>query len=126
MRSATPSFFTTFASTKSLMRQRSSQHLKNVAASLYESCSCDTVKAVDDTPTQRYGPEVEGIAPDHRPDFVTKLERAAAQIRGAAEQLRDTDKPIWAVVDGFYAKRPVLKEAQAQGVIVVGRLRCDA
>jgi hypothetical protein len=136
--------------------------------------------ALDDTPTQRYGPCVEGagihhnptpgpthqkflyghiwvttawvvrhsqwdtlalplladlyirqkdlprIAPDHRPEFVTKLTLAAGQIRWAAEQLRGTDRPIWLAVDGFYAKRPVLKEAQAQGVIVVGRLRCDA
>src|SRR5438105_302631 len=136
--------------------------------------------ALDDSPTQRYGPEVEGagihhnptpgpthqkflyghvwvttawvvrhpqwhtlalpllgdlcirakdlpkIAADRRPDFVTKLELAASQIRWAAEQLRGTDKPIWAVVDGFYAKRPVLKEAQAQRVTVVGRLRWDA
>ncbi len=66
------------------------------------------------------------IAPDRRPDFVTKLALAATQIRWAAEQLHGTDKPIWAVVDGFYAKRPVLQEARAAGVIVVGRLRCDA
>jgi hypothetical protein len=136
--------------------------------------------ALDDTPTQRYGPCVEGaglhhnptpgpahqrflyghiwvttawivrhpqwhtlalplianlyirvsdlpkIDADRRPDFVTKLQLAATQIRWAADELRDTDKPIWTVVDGFYAKRPVLKEAQAQGVIVVGRLRSDA
>jgi DDE superfamily endonuclease len=136
--------------------------------------------ALDDTPTQRYGPYVEGaglhhnptpgpaqqkfvyghiwvttawvvrhpqwhtlalplladlyirekdvpkIDADRRPDFVTKLELAASQIRWAALQVRGSGKPIWAVVDGFYAKRPVLKEAEAQGVIVVGRLRCDA
>src|SRR5947208_2064349 len=66
------------------------------------------------------------IAADRRPAFITKLELAASQIRWAAEELHGTDKPIWAVVDGFYAKRPVLKEAQAHGVIVVGRLRKDA
>jgi hypothetical protein len=136
--------------------------------------------ALDDTPTQRYGPCVEGagihhnptpgpthqqflyghvwvttawvvrhpqwhtlalplradlyirakdlpnIDADRRPDFVTKLELAASQIRWAAEQLRGTDKPVWVAVDGFYAKRPVLKEARAQGVTLVGRLRCDA
>src|SRR3954453_4696002 len=47
MRSATTGFFSTFASTKSLMRHRSSQRLKNVAASLYGSGPCDTVKAVE-------------------------------------------------------------------------------
>jgi hypothetical protein len=136
--------------------------------------------AIDDSPTQRYGPCVEGagihhnptpgpaqhkflyghvwvtlgwivrhpqwdtlalplladlyirekdlpkIPVDHRPDFETKLELAASQIRWAAAQLQGSDKPIWVVVDGFYAKRPVLKEAHAQGVVVVGRLRCDA
>src|SRR4051812_31528035 len=46
MRSATTGFFSTFASTKSLMRHRSSQHLKNVAVSLYGPGPCDTVKAV--------------------------------------------------------------------------------
>src|SRR3954470_21674518 len=46
MRSATTGFFSTFASTKSLMRHRSSQRLKNVAASLYGLGPCDTVKAV--------------------------------------------------------------------------------
>src|SRR5207302_1565493 len=66
------------------------------------------------------------IAPDHRPDFVTKLQRAAAQIRWAAEQLRGTGKPIWFVVDGFYGKRPVLREAKDQRVTLVGRLRSDA
>jgi hypothetical protein len=70
--------------------------------------------------------DVPKIDADHRPEFHTKLEFAARQIRWAAEQLRGTDKPIWAAVDGFYAKRPVLKEARTQGVIVVGRLRCDA
>ena len=136
--------------------------------------------AIDDTPTQRYGPEVEGaglhhnptpgpaqqkfvyghvwvttawivhhpqwhtialplladlyirakdvpkIDADRRPDFVTKLELAASQIRWLALQVRSSGKPIWGVVDGFYAKRPVLKEAEAQGVIIVGRLRSDA
>ncbi len=136
--------------------------------------------ALDDTPTQRYGPCVEGaglhhnptpgpaqqkflyghiwvttawvvrhpqwdtlalplladlyirekdlpkIDPDRRPEFVTKLQLAASQIRWAAEQLCASAEPLWVVVDGFYAKRPVLHEAQAQGVTLVGRLRCDA
>src|SRR3954452_5236480 len=51
MRSATTGFFSTFASTKSLMRHRSSQRLKNVSASLYEPGPCDTVKAVVHYPT---------------------------------------------------------------------------
>jgi len=66
------------------------------------------------------------IAADRRPDFVTKLALAATQIRWAAEQLHGTDQPIWFVVDGFYAKRPVLQEAQTHGIHLVGRLRSDA
>jgi len=135
--------------------------------------------ALDDSPTQRYGPCVEGagihhnptpgpthqpflyghlwvtlawvvrhplwhtvalplvadlyirqadlpaIDVDRRPAFVTKLEQAAAQITWVAAQLRGTDKPIWVVVDGFYAKRPVLRAARTADV-VVGRLRRDA
>jgi hypothetical protein len=136
--------------------------------------------ALDDSPTQRYGPCVEGagihhnptpgpthqpflyghlwvtlawvvrhplwhtvalplvadlyirqadlpaIDADRRPAFVTKLEQAAAQITWVAAQLHGTDKPIWVVVDGFYAKRPVLRAARTADVVVVGRLRRDA
>jgi hypothetical protein len=70
--------------------------------------------------------DLPNIDADRRPDFITKLDLAASQIHWAAEELRGTDKPIWFVVDGFYGKRPVLKEARADGVTVVGRLRRDA
>jgi hypothetical protein len=33
---------------------------------------------------------------------------------------------MWAVVDGAYGKRPLLKKAKANGVVVVSRLRKDA
>jgi hypothetical protein len=136
--------------------------------------------ALDDSPTQRYGPCVEGagihhnptpgpsqqrylyghiwvtlawvvchplwdvralpllgdlyirqvdvakIDADRRPPFATKLELAARQIRWLAQQVRDRGLPVWLVVDGFYAKRPVLKPARQEQVTVVGRLRCDA
>jgi Transposase DDE domain len=136
--------------------------------------------ALDDSPTQRYGPCVEGaglhhnptpgpagqkfvygqvwvtvawvlrhprwhtlalplraalyirqdnlpaIPPDHRPPFRTKLQLAAEQIHWLGEDLKGTDKPIWMVVDGFYAKRPVLREAKASHVVLIGRLRKDA
>jgi hypothetical protein len=135
---------------------------------------------IDDSPTQRYGPEVEGagihhnptpgpthqrylyghvwvtlawvvrhpcwhttalplkadlyirqkdldkIDADRRPAFATKLELAAGQIAWAAGQLRGTERPVWFVVDGFYAKRPVLKVARQERAVVVGRLRRDA
>lgn len=136
--------------------------------------------ALDDTPTQRYGPDVEGaglhhnptpgpthqrylyghiwvtlawvvrhprwhvralplladlyirrldldqIDADRRPSFATKLELAARQIRWLAQQVRGSGLPVWLVVDGFYAKRPVLKPARQEQVTLVGRLRCDA
>jgi Transposase DDE domain len=136
--------------------------------------------ALDDTPTQRYGPCVEGaglhhnptpgpahqrylyghvwvtsawlvrhpqwhyralplladlyiravdvaqIDADRRPAFATKLAQAARQIRWTAQRLQGTDRPLWFVMDGAYAKRPVLGPASAAGVIVVSRLRWDA
>jgi len=135
---------------------------------------------IDDTPTQRYGPYVEGagihhnptpgpthqpyvyghvwvtldwivrhpechtlalplqgdlyirrvdlpkIDPDRRPEFHTKLESAVAQIHWLAERLCGTDKPIWVVVDGAYAKRPVLEAARRDGVVLIGRLAHNA
>jgi DDE superfamily endonuclease len=161
-------------------------HLETGASVLFSDL-CKTIDpgprwlfALDDTPTPRYGPCVEGagrhhnptpgpaqqkflyghiwvttawvvrhpqwdtlalplladlyirdkdlpkIDADRRPPFQTKLQQAAGQIRWIAQQVGNTAKPVWVVVDGFYAKRPVLKEAQAQGVVVVGRLRWDA
>jgi hypothetical protein len=136
--------------------------------------------ALDDTPTQRYGPCVEGaglhhhptpgpakqrflyghvwvttawvvrhpqwhtlalplladlyiraadlpdIDADRRPAFATKLEQAARQITWTAQHLRDRDRPLWFVMDGAYAKRPVLQAARQTDVIVVSRLRWDA
>jgi hypothetical protein len=70
--------------------------------------------------------DVAKIEADRRPTFATKLEFAARQIHWAAQQLRGTELPIWFAVDGFYAKRPVLKAAKAEQVSVVGRLRSDA
>ena len=136
--------------------------------------------AIDDTPTKRYGPHVQGagvhhnptpgpagspyvyghvfvvlgllvahpawgvialpllarmyvrkvdligIDPKHRPAFRTKLELAAELLRWAKQWLGLLKKPLWAVVDGAYARRPFLKEAKALGVTVVSRLRKDA
>jgi len=136
--------------------------------------------ALDDTPTPRYGPCVEGaglhhnptpgptgqkfvygqvfvtlarvvrhpqwhtqalpmraalyirqknlpaIPPDHRPPFRTKLQLAAEQIHWLAEHVDDAHQPIWMGVDGFYAKRPVLRQARADEVVLIGRLRKDA
>jgi hypothetical protein len=66
------------------------------------------------------------IDADRRPDFVTKLQLAASQIRWLAPQLRGSGKPLWFTVDGAYAARPVLRAARDEGAVVVGRLRRDA
>jgi hypothetical protein len=138
------------------------------------------VFALDDTPTKRYGPHVEGagvhhnptpgpadqkwvyghvwvtlalvvkhalwgaialpiraelyvrakdvpkIPPHYRWKFQTKLEQAAELIRWLSNWLAAKGKPIWLVVDGAYAKRPVLRAAKAAGVFLVSRLRHDA
>jgi hypothetical protein len=138
------------------------------------------VFALDDSPTERYGPKVEGAGVHRdpspgpegrkflyghvwvtlallgahpqwgtialpllaemyirakdlpklprwsRPAFRTKLELGASLIAWAAEALEFLKKTLWVVVDGGFAKRPFLQVCLAQGVIVVGRLRCDA
>src|SRR3954453_20738769 len=78
MRSATTGFFSTFASTKSLMRHRSSQRLKNVAASLYGPGPCDTVKAVVE--------QAQGVEQGHRQhgDLIAQVGRGPG---GAAEEV---------------------------------------
>ncbi|HJZ53757.1 MAG TPA: transposase [Gemmataceae bacterium] len=136
--------------------------------------------ALDDTPTERYGPHVQGagvhhnptpgpahrpfvyghiwvvlgllvahpawgvialpllarlyvrrkdlgsIDPWHRPAFKTKLELATELVRWAVTWLGFWGKPVWAVVDGAYAKAPFLKPTIRLGVTVVSRLRKDA
>ena len=138
------------------------------------------VFAIDDTPTPRYGPEVEGAGLHHNPTpgpsaqpyvyghvwvtlarltrhprfgtialpvraelyvrrkdvprlpperdrpFRTKLELAAELIGWLATWLGSKGKPLWLVVDGGYAKRPVLQAAREHDVVVVSRLRKDA
>jgi hypothetical protein len=66
------------------------------------------------------------IPPERSWKFRTKIEMAIEQLKWAANRLKDEGKPIWAVVDGAYAKRAVLKEAKKNGIIVVSRLRKDA
>lgn len=138
------------------------------------------VFALDDTPTKRYGPAVQGAGVHHNPTpgpagqkyvcghvrvtlarvvkhacwgtialpvraelyvreknlpgipaeygwaFRTKLEQAAQLIGWLNVWLAATGKPIWLLMDGAYAKRPVLKAAKRAGVFVVSRLRHDA
>jgi hypothetical protein len=61
-----------------------------------------------------------------RPPFRTKLEMAANLVTWAAQALDFLGKTLWVVVDGGYAKRPFLRACAQVGVVVVGRLRCDA
>jgi DDE superfamily endonuclease len=58
--------------------------------------------------------------------FETKLQMAARVIDWLADWLHFLGQPVWVVADGAYAKRPVLKQARARGVVVVSRLRKDA
>ncbi len=131
--------------------------------------------ALDDTPTRRYGPHVQGagthhnpapgpagspyvyghvfvcssptrrgawslcrrarlyirekdlpaIDPKHRSPLRTKLELAVELLRWAKPWLGLLDKPLWAVADGAYAKKELLKPAEL-GMTVVSRLRKDA
>lgn len=135
---------------------------------------------LDDTPTQRYGPHVEGADIHHNPTpgpadqeflyghiwvtlslavrhsawgalalplramlyvrqrtlpsippwrgwkFRTKLQLAAKLVEWAAWVLKAAGKTVWVAADGAYAKRPFLRAAAEEGVIVVSRLRKDA
>ena len=136
--------------------------------------------AIDDTPTKRYGPEVQGAGVHHNPtpgpagskflyghswvvlnrivrhercgtiglpllgrlyirdkdlpklpeasdwEFRTKPQLAAELITWAGSLISGPAQRPWAVVDGAYANREVLKPAKKSGVTVVARLRRDA
>ena len=89
---------------------------------------------IDDSPTKRYGPKVEGADMHHNPTiprkrgwkFRTKLELAARLLEWLAPLVKKAGKTLWVVVDGGYSKMLFLKRAAAAGVVVVGRLRKDA
>lgn len=138
------------------------------------------VLALDDTPTKRYGPKVQGAGIHHNPTpgpsdqkflyghiwvmlswivhhprwgtiglpllaflyvraknvasipgrpkwkFQTKLELAVRLLEWAAPLISKAQRPLWVVVDGFYAKRPFVRKAMAAGAVVVGRLAKNA
>ena len=138
------------------------------------------VFALDDTPTKRFGPQVQGAGVHHNPTpgpagakflyghnwvvlariahharfgviglpligslyvrkkdvpglpvkagvtFRTKLELAVEAIRWLRQNLAEQALPVWLAMDGFYAKRDVLREAKAEKIVVVSRLRKDA
>lgn len=138
------------------------------------------VLALDDSPTARYGPKVEGAGLHHNPtsgpddhkfiyghiwvtlawvvrhplwntiglpllsrlyvkakdvprlpsryqwQFQTKLQLGGELVEWAVNLLKPLRKPIWLVMDGAYAYRPLLKRVLAAGVAVVSRPRKDA
>ena len=93
---------------------------------------------IDDTPTKRYGPKVEGADIHHNPTpgpadhkFVyghiwVTLVLAARLVEWIAPIVKQAGKTLWVVVDGGYTKAPFLRRALRAGVTVVGRLRKDA
>jgi hypothetical protein len=135
---------------------------------------------IDDTPTRRYGPHVEGagihhnptpgpaggkflyghnwvslaalarhpdwgtialpllselyvrnkdiarLEADHKVPFRTKLELAAYLLRWVCAWRGRRYEEVWAVVDGGYSKRPFLRAASKEKVVVVGRLPKNA
>jgi hypothetical protein len=136
--------------------------------------------ALDDTPTARYGPEVEGcgthrnptpgpagekflyghvwvtiaaivqhpqwdvialplqaqlyvrkadmaeLLPDRRRPFQTKLQLAMQQLVWLKQWVEGRFEERWVLVDGGYAHKSFLRPAQADGWVVVGRLRKNA
>jgi hypothetical protein len=70
--------------------------------------------------------DLEGVPPDRRPPFATKLQLAAEQLRWLRPWVANHFAQRWVVVDGGYAKRPFLRAARAEGFTVLGRLRKDA
>lgn len=70
--------------------------------------------------------DIDKIPPDHRVPFQTKLELAAEQLHWLKTWASKRFTSLWVVVDGGYAKRPVLRAARADDIVLVGRLPCNA
>jgi hypothetical protein len=70
--------------------------------------------------------DIDKLDPDHRVPFRTKLEIAAEMLHWAHLWRGHRYEELWAVVDGGYSKRPFLQPAKKLGVVVVGRLACNA
>src|SRR5207248_4187085 len=69
--------------------------------------------------------DLEKLPPDRRRPFRTKLEMAAGQLRWLTPWVENHYEERWAVVDGGYAKKPLLRAAHQDGWVVAGRLRKD-
>ncbi len=63
---------------------------------------------------------------DRQMPFRTKLELAAEELHWLAVWRRRWYQEVWVVVDGGYSKRPFLRQAKQDQVVVVGRLAKNA
>jgi SRSO17 transposase len=63
---------------------------------------------------------------DRQPPFRTKLELAAEELHWIKVWRGHRYEEVWAVVDGGYSKRPFLRPAKRDNVVVVGRLAKNA
>lgn len=70
--------------------------------------------------------DLDKLEADRRVPFRTKLELAAEQLHWACLWRKQRYAEVWAVVDGGYSKRPFLRQARKEGVVVVGRLAKNA
>jgi len=67
--------------------------------------------------------DIDRMSPDHRVPFHTKLEQAAEQLHWLKVWADRRFTSIWAVVDGAYAKQPVLQAARREGIVLEGKKR---
>jgi hypothetical protein len=70
--------------------------------------------------------DIARLPPDHRVPFRTKRELAVAQLRWLKSWASPRFEQLWSVVDGGYAKRPVLRAAREEDIVLVGRLARNA
>jgi hypothetical protein len=69
---------------------------------------------------------IDQMAADQRVPFRTKLEQAAEQLHWLKRCADNRFTSLWVVTDGAYDKRPFLRAARQEGIVVVGRLACNA
>jgi len=70
--------------------------------------------------------DIARLAPDRQRPFRTKLELAAELLHWVRVWHGYRYREVWAAVDGGYSKRPFLRAARKEGVVVVGRLPKNA
>jgi DDE superfamily endonuclease len=63
---------------------------------------------------------------DRQPPFRTKLELAAEELHWIKVWRGSCYQEVWVVVDGGYSKRPLLRPAKRDNMVVVGRLPKNA